>query len=124
MISITRTFEFDAAHHLPRHKGKCHNRHGHRFTLEVEIAGGLFMAGGSYGMIMDYTDLKNIVNKEVIDVLDHTDLNESCPVYPTSECMVSWIADTLDLVFKENKIELLRVRLNETPNSYAEWRKT
>jgi len=122
MISICKRFEFDAAHHLPLYFGKCHNIHGHHYFLDVEVTGALFNDGPSAGMIVDFGDLKTVVNRVIIDRFDHTDLNVSCPVYPTAERMVAWIANELLMSFTEIGVSLLRVRLYETPTAYAEWR--
>lgn len=123
MISITKTFEFDAAHKLLYHKGKCCNLHGHRFVLEVEITGLIQTEGSSMGMITDYGDLKKIVNEEIIDSLDHAYLNDVCDFYPTSEMLVNSIRNKLLVVLEKQDIALLRIRLYETPTSWAEWRK-
>jgi 6-pyruvoyltetrahydropterin/6-carboxytetrahydropterin synthase len=53
-------------HRLPEHFGKCKNIHGHSYRMIVELEGGL----NDKGMIMDYYDLKKIVNP-VIEELDH-----------------------------------------------------
>ncbi len=126
MISICKRFEFDAAHYLPNHEGKCRNLHGHRYVLDVEITGKPNTKGPATGMIIDFSDLKQAVNKVIIDVLDHTCLNESLPssVYPTAEEMVVWIAARLKFYLDlDGEKYVSRVRLYETPTAYAEWRR-
>ena len=124
MISICKKFEFTAAYRLMYHDGKCHNLHGHTYQLEVEVTGSVCGEGPKFGMIMDFSSLKEIVNEEIIDRLDHTDLNESLPtgVYPTAEAMVEWMSRVLQGRLLHSNINLIRVRLYETPTSYAEWR--
>jgi len=126
MISICKTFSFEAAHRLPFHKGACHNLHGHSYRLEVEISG-VPKKGAkdpSIGMIMDFGDLKKIVNGLIIDRLDHTLLNDTF-YNPTAENMVVKFAAMLKSSFTANKcrVNLERVRLYETATSYAEWKK-
>ena len=126
MLSVTKRFEFDAAHKLPYHKGKCVNLHGHLFILDVEVSGEINMISESeeYGMIIDFGVLKNIVNEHVISKMDHSFLNDLF-VYPTAEFMVTWIAEKLSREMHSlyaGRLKLVRVRLYETPTSYAEWR--
>jgi len=120
MLSITKIFEFAYAHSLPNHKGKCKNTHGHNCQLEIEITESPLDFMSDYdGMILDFGDLKGIVNKEVIDKLDHTYLNDVIPI-PTAENMALWIRDSLIDFFGGG---LVRIRVYETSTSYAEWRK-
>lgn len=124
MISVCRRFEFHAAHHLPFHTGKCKQIHGHSYFLEVEVTGHIQTRefdkdNPQAGMILDFGDLKEIVNKCVIDKLDHKDLNDLWE-NPTAEIMVGDIARWIDNAI--DYADLLRVRLWETSNSYAEWR--
>ena len=116
MLTVCKEFEFHAAHHLPCHDGKCKNVHGHGYVLEVEVAGGLREYGPDTGMIIDFSDLKRIVNEEVIEKLDHKNLNDLFE-NPTAEVMVNWIAGVLSL-----SLQVIRVRLYETRTSYAEWK--
>jgi len=118
MISITRKFEFHSAHYLPNYDGKCSRQHGHTYILEVEVAGKIKAQGPKTGMIMDFGELKISVDKVVIEKLDHELLNDVWE-NPTAEVMVEDIAIML-LPFLPG---LVRVRLYETTNSYAEWRK-
>lgn len=117
--SITKKFEFEAAHRLPDHLGKCKNFHGHSYKLEVTVSSNKL---NSQGMVMDFGDLKSIVKKHVLDRLDHSNLNDFFEV-PTAENMIKWIHLKLDVFITEEtkgKIILEKVRLYETSNSYAE----
>jgi len=115
--SVCKIFSFDAAHFLPNYEGKCHNLHGHTWKLEVEVSG--FVTPDT-GMVIDFVYLKNLVNGEVINKLDHTLLNDTLE-NPTCE-------NLLDLIWKRlspmggwtQKIKLERLRLWETPDSFAE----
>ena len=118
-VSITKKFEFEAAHKLPDHPGKCKNLHGHSYKLEVTVSSDQL---NDQGMVMDFGDLKVIVNEHIINILDHSLLNDLFPV-PTAEIMAQWIWVTLDVFIIElekKRVKLKRIRLYETSNSYAE----
>ncbi len=88
MIRITRKVEFSAAHfyHNPNFSaeenrrvfGKCNNPHGHghNYTLEVTIAG---EPDPATGMVLDLKELKDILQREVMDRMDHRHLNYEVP---------------------------------------------
>lgn len=120
MLSITKIFEFEAAHYLPEHKGKCKNVHGHSYKLEVEVSYGKGNAVNNEHMVMDFGDLKNMVKILIDSLLDHSMLNDTFTV-PTAEHMVYEIANILSTKLK-SPLWLVRVRLWETSSSYAEWR--
>jgi len=111
-MRVCKIFRFDAAHYLPEYEGKCRNMHGHTWTLEVEVSGSV-----RKGMVMDFAVLKSLVKEKVIDCLDHSLLNDIIP-NPTCENLLFWIRRSLGLE------GLARLRLYETPDSFAEWRKS
>ena len=118
-MSICKTFGFDAAHRLPYYEGKCFVLHGHSWVLEVEVSGTpILLEGPKVGMVMDFGDLKTAVQREVIDRLDHTLLNDTIS-NPTAENILMWIWNKLRcLPFGM----LSRLRLYETRDSFAELR--
>jgi 6-pyruvoyltetrahydropterin/6-carboxytetrahydropterin synthase len=93
-VRIRKLFTFEAAHVLPHHGGKCARPHGHSYRLEVVVSGPLREDGPDRGMVMDFADVKTIVDAEVIDRLDHRDLNEIVD-NPTCERVLLWIAEAL-----------------------------
>ena len=123
--TITKKFEFCYGHCLPGHKGKCKFQHGHNSCLEIEIDN--HHGVDTYkSMIMDFADLKAIVKDRIIDYLDHKNLND-LPEFqdkaPTAENIVDWIVFNLaQSVGSPLEFCLVRVRLYETPDSYAEWK--
>lgn len=120
MLTVCRKFSFDSAHYLPNYKGKCSNLHGHRWTMEVELDGLIQTEGSEKGMIMDFSFLKEIVEREVVSVLDHHCLNDTGLFDdPTAENITLWISKTLQRFIPT----LVRIRLYESPESFAEWRK-
>src|ERR1700723_465544 len=84
MIRVTRKIEFSAAHfyHNPsfsaeenrRVFGKCNNPHGHghNYVLEVTVAG---EPDPDTGMVLDLKELKDILQREVGERMDHRHLN-------------------------------------------------
>ena len=93
-VQIRKLFRFEAAHVLPYHLGKCARPHGHSYRLEVALRGPLQSDGPARGMIEDFDTVRAIVHREILDVLDHTSLNDLIE-NPTCEHIVRWIWDRL-----------------------------
>jgi 6-pyruvoyltetrahydropterin/6-carboxytetrahydropterin synthase len=89
-VQIRKHFRFEAAHVLPYHEGKCARMHGHSYRLEVAIRGPLQSTGPAAGMIEDFDTVRELVNRQILDQLDHTTLNDRIP-NPTCEHIVAWI---------------------------------
>lgn len=109
---LTKIFKFDAAHNLTKYHGKCEKLHGHTYKLVVSISG----IPDNEGMVMDFVELKKLVNEEVIKVLDHSYLNDIIP-NPTAENIAIWIWDKL--FDKINNIDrtLYQIEVWETEDS-------
>lgn len=142
MIRITKKFTFETSHALYGYDGKCKNIHGHSYKLYVTIIGKPVndINHVKNGMVMDYGDLKKIVEKEIINEWDHsillnkqsphikianTLLNQNHKVclvdyQPTSENMLYHIAKKIKIRLPE-KVKLLSLKLYETETAYAEW---
>jgi 6-pyruvoyltetrahydropterin/6-carboxytetrahydropterin synthase len=131
MVYLTRKIEFSAAHlyHNPafsaeenrRVFGKCNNPngHGHNYVLEVTVGGEM---DPRTGMVLDLKELKEIMEREVMDRMDHRFLNYEVPELagkiPTCENIATVIWQLL-----EPKIErghLHRVRLWENTDLYVD----
>lgn len=141
-IRITKQFTFETGHALYGYDGKCKNVHGHSYTLSVTVIGTPISDTShvKYGMVIDFGDLKKIVNKEIVDIFDHaTVFNKNTPhvelanellkrghnvllvdYQPTSEMMVIDFAQKIKPLLPEH-IKLHSLRLKETQTSYAEW---
>lgn len=89
------------------------NLHGHRWILEVEVAGSV----GKDGMVHDFSELKRLVTEKVVSRLDHTLLNDLLEM-PTAENIVVWVWKQLEGLPRG----LVRLRLFETPDSFVELR--
>ena len=86
-MRVRRRFRFEAAHRLPRHPGKCREMHGHSYELVVSVERPV---DETSGMAMDFSDLKQVVRREVVDRLDHRCVNDVLD-NPTAELMAEWI---------------------------------
>ena len=131
MLYLTRKIEFSASHlyHNPamsaeenrRIFGKCNNPHGHghNYVLEVTVAG---EPDKKTGMIMDLQELKGILQREVIERMDHRFLNyevaELKGKIPTTETVAMTIWNLLEP--KIGPARLHRVRLYETPDLFVD----
>jgi 6-pyruvoyltetrahydropterin/6-carboxytetrahydropterin synthase len=138
-IRLTKTFRFEMAHALPGHDGACKNIHGHSYVLDVRLAGKPLFAPGNpkHGMVMDFSDLKVIVKKEILDVFDHALVLPEDHTYqvknddphlnivlvnyqPTCEMLLLDFKQRIQSHLPEN-VALHSLRLRETSTSYAEW---
>lgn len=140
-IRITKEFHFEMAHALKGYDGPCRNVHGHSYQMLVTIKGTPILDEKSpkLGMVMDFGDLKDIVNKLIVDEFDHAfvvngtlkkeliDTIKSnfekvvvLDYQPTSELMVIDFANRIKKVLP-NHLKLHSVLLRETGTSYAEW---
>ena len=141
-IRITKEFSFEAGHALYNYNGKCKNIHGHSYKLYVTVIGEPIKDKNhvKYGMVMDFTDLKQIVKTQIEDIFDHaTVFNQNTPhaeiatilkdnghkiilvdYQPTTENMLIDFATRIKAHLPEH-IDLFSLRLQETATSYAEW---
>lgn len=132
MVYLTRKAEFSASHyyHNPafspeenqRIFGKCNNPngHGHNYTLEVTVKGSV---DGRSGFVVDLKELKDIMNREVVEVLDHRFLNKEIAEFrdaiPTTENLAINIWNRL--ASKLKAAELHRIRVYETPDLFVDY---
>lgn len=132
MVYLTRKAEFSASHfyHNPEFSaeenkrifGKCNNPngHGHNYTLEVTVKGHV---DGRSGFVVDLKELKEIMNREVIEAVDHRFLNKEVAEFheriPTTENLAitiwEWLKPKLDVA------ELHRIRVYETPDLFVDY---
>lgn len=79
-------FSFSAAHRLPYYDGPCFRMHGHNYKLQVVITG---QPDPRTGMLLDFEDIRRIVEKELLAKVDHQTLNDVLE-NPTAENLVVW----------------------------------
>jgi 6-pyruvoyltetrahydropterin/6-carboxytetrahydropterin synthase len=118
---LTKTFTFEAAHHLPGHQGKCARPHGHSYRLEVTVRGPIKDAPGAsdHGMVIDFGDLSHLVKEAVLARLDHYDLNEVTGLHTTAETLAHWVWDAIVAAGLPDNV-LYRIRLWETATGCVE----
>ncbi|MBP7497110.1 MAG: 6-carboxytetrahydropterin synthase [Bacteroidales bacterium] len=141
LIRVTKEFAFEMAHALWGYDGKCRNIHGHTYRLLVTLKGEPINDVNSHknGMVINFSLLKDIVNKEIISIFDHSlvlnansphsrlkdndmsfDKIVLVPYQPTCENLLADFALRLQNQFSPN-INLYSLKLYETITSYAEW---
>ena len=144
MIEVTKVIEWDMGHRVPNHKSKFRNPHGHRYRLDLTVCGDLEASAGdsSEGMVFDFGDIKKLMTQHVHDVIDHGfmiyegdtimcsffgDRHDDgfcvlvVPFIPTAENISAWCYRQLRPHFP-NSIEIVNVRVFETPNSWADYK--
>lgn len=143
-MQITTRLEFDAGHRIPHHKSQCRNLHGHRYAMEITLSGDIIALESSSenGMVMDFADVKRIARESVVDVWDHAFLvyekdtevlnflnnlpNHKTVIFPTVPTAENMAAEAFHILKGKyhdtfgNHLKLERVRLYETPNSWAD----
>lgn len=96
--------------------------HGHNYALEVTLSGA---ADAATGMVFDLKELKEILNREVVEPMDHRFLNHEVPpfdsVVPTTENIALEIWRRLAPHFAGGAVRLHNVRLYETPDLYVDY---
>jgi len=133
MIYVTRREVFSASHRIYNPNlsdeenfkiyGKCSNPngHGHNYTIEVTVAGEI---NSDTGYLIDLTQLKKIIRENVIDKLDHKNLNLDVEFLrdkiPTAENILIGIWNQLADKIPAGK--LYSIKLYETENNYVEYR--
>lgn len=141
MFRVSKEFSFDMAHLLDGHDGKCQNLHGHTYKLQVEVAGDLLVDGAKKSMVMDFSDLKAVVKKAILDPMDHAFIYDQTSereskiamllqelqsktfgvnFRTTAEEMARFIFQRLKY---DEKLPISAVRLWETPTSFCEYGK-
>ena len=137
-IRISKEFRFETAHALDMHDSKCRNLHGHSYKLIVTVLGEPIEdeSKSDVGMVMDFTELKKIVNENVVDKLDHALVLKSdsrfkgiekentktiyVDYHPTCENILLEIVEIISTKLPKD-VSLVYAKMNETANSYSEW---
>jgi 6-pyruvoyltetrahydropterin/6-carboxytetrahydropterin synthase len=140
-IRVTKEFNFEIAHALWNYDGPCANIHGHSYKMFVTVIGETIKDQNNpkNGMVIDFGDLKKIVNTEIVHPLDHAIILSKTAAenlhytnnqmfkkqyitdyQPTCENMVS---DFAEKIMKKlpDRLKLHSIKLHETGASFAEW---
>jgi 6-pyruvoyltetrahydropterin/6-carboxytetrahydropterin synthase len=138
-MQLTRKAEFSASH-ICANPGWSEERnravygananphgHGHNYVLEVTLEG---EPDPVTGMVFDLRELKEILNRQVIDPMDHRFLNREVPpfdrVVPTTENLAMEIWRRIEPHFgsdgaRQGDVRLVNVRLYETPDLFVDY---
>ena len=137
-MKISKIFTFDASHMLDGHDGKCQNLHGHTYQLEVTVASILISEGAKAGMVMDFAYLKTWVKQTILEPFDHAFLYHGNNERESqiAALLEGWQMKTLRLNQRTTAehlaiemyhrlqavgVPVCRIKLWETPTSYAEY---
>ena len=141
IIRVTKEFNFEMAHALLGYDGPCKDIHGHSYKLSVTVSGKPVTTINStvLGMVIDFSILKEIVGKSVLEHFDHSlVLNKESSKHmavnfagisgkvllvdyqPTCENL---LLDFVERIEKNlpSSTSLHHLKLRETATSYAEW---
>ena len=146
MNLISKEIEFDLGHRVSTHGSKCRNPHGHRYKVRVTCEGDIIddPSRPDHGMLIDFGNLKTIMNNRIHDPLDHgfavwendlvvREMMEEYahhhewnyivfPYIPTAENIARWawekIENDIEIEFG-NDLKLYEVAVYETPTSVA-----
>lgn len=141
IIRVTKSFRFEMAHVLKDYDGPCRNIHGHSYELQVTVKGSPIddIKSPKLGMVIDFGELKKIVNEEIVDKFDHAFVMSDrmsedilsitrdnfekivvVPYQPTSEMM---LLDFVERIKKRlpSSVSLSSMMLRETATSFATW---
>ena len=129
---LTRKAEFSASHYYhsdelspeenQRLFGKCNNPHGHghNYTLEITVKGDVDRRSG---FVIDLKELKDIMNREVLDLLDHRFLNKEIAEFskqiPTTENLAIYVWQRLSPKLRVARLH--RVRVYETVDLFVDY---
>lgn len=133
-VYITRRETFNAAHKLWREDwseekndevfGRCsnHNWHGHNFVIFVTVKG---IPSPDTGFVINLKDLSEIIKEEVVEPLDHKNLNLDVPflkgLLASTENVVIKIWERIEQPIKLAGGELVKIKLVETENNFVEY---
>lgn len=127
---ITKIFRFNAAHQYGHDDWSAEKNwevfgldskvHGHNYTLEVMVTAAV---NPETGFIVDLGELSSIVQKYVIDILDHSQFEKEVEWFrnkqPSTENLVQFIWNQIKPRIPH--ITLHRIRLHETPTIFTDY---
>ena len=131
MPFITKQFKFCAAHKYWNDNWTDEKNkeifeddikiHGHNYELDITISG---KPSQESGFIINISELKKVVNEHVINILDHSQIQEDIEWFkdrqPSTENLVIFIWNQISSYIKD-EIKLYKIKLRETPTIYTEY---
>ncbi len=134
MLTVSKQCQFDAAHVLTNHAGQCKNLHGHTYRVIVQVAD----TSDGNDMVIDFKDLKQVMRVTILDRFDHAFIFDQSSA---SECEIAAVIakhgmKSVGLPFRstaenlarhffrelEGRVNVVSVKVYETPESCAEFR--
>ena len=129
MYSVTKRIDFCYGHRLLDYNGVCAHPHGHNAVVEIEVRRAELDARN---MVVDFTDIKNVVKEWVDRELDHKMILRQddplvAPLQALGEPMylldsnptVERIARLIYDVSRQQGLDVDRVTVWETPSSWS-----
>lgn len=104
--------------------GRCSNKnwHGHNFTIYVTVKG---VPSEDTGFVINLKDLSEIIKQEVIEPLDHKNLNLDVPflkgMLASTENIIIQIWERIKEPIRMAGGELAKIKLVETENNFVEY---
>lgn len=133
-MRIACEFHWEMGHRIAEHPGLCKNLHGHSYRMLVSVDGDLQPSG----MVMDFYDLKSVVDP-IVDALDHCFLADErdtvmrafftahpmkvvfVPFPTTAENIAQYVLNQIKtLLARMPNVHAVTVRVEETGSSFAE----
>lgn len=137
MITITRRLEWDAGHRVLGHEGRCRHIHGHRYVAEITVRAEKL---DGIGRVIDFSVVKTLVGGWIDTHWDHNLMlhpddpqrlhlqeTEDRPPYvmrdgnPTAENIAEELGRNAIRLLADTGVEVVSVRIWETPNCHADW---
>jgi 6-pyruvoyltetrahydropterin/6-carboxytetrahydropterin synthase len=134
LTTISKQFRWEMGHRLPFHEGLCRNMHGHSYEAHVILTG----EPDEHGMVMDYFDMKWLI-QDKIDELDHCFLCDASdtvvvdflrehglksvlvPMPTTAENIARLLIEHVcSKLPADHRVKSVRLRVYETEKTYAE----
>lgn len=132
-----RALEFDSAHRLPNHKGKCASLHGHRYKAEIVCSAAVL---DHVGVVIDFHEIKHrigtwidkhwdhgvILQQTDVELIAHLrkDQHQKLYVLPCAPSVenLAWylLRKSRELLTDIEHVDVVKVRVWETPNCWAE----
>ena len=127
---ITKKYRFCASHKYGNSNwseeknykvfGKDYNTHGHNYILEVSVTGSIDQGSG---WLVDLKKLGQIVKKNVVNILDHSQIEKDIDWFkgkqPSSENILLWAWEEIAPRMEQGILH--RLRLVETHSIYTDY---